>query len=192
MLNICQTYDKDIYEKFILDADGNYYNERLEIEINKRKSYCESRRSNRLTPTEPKKKKQKKICKTYVKHMENEIVNEIVIEKEYENLFIRWLNYKKSRNETYRNKDSVQTCYNKLFKFSNGNIQIAEKIIDDAIGNNYAGFFEPKPINNTKPEERKFTRVKCIYDGNEQIMTKLEYERGLEKCPELMKFIAYV
>ena len=116
---------------------------------------------------------------------------DIEIKKEYVPIFNRWLEYKKSRGETYKNKDSLQTCYNKLIKFSTDNLTIAEKIIDDAIGNNYSGFFEPKP-NNAKPEEKKFTRVKCIYDGNEQIMTKLEYERGLEKCPELMKFIAYV
>lgn len=60
MMNICKTYDKDIFSKFIRDEKGLYYNERLDIEINRRVSYCESRRKNKLSE------------KTYVKHMETE------------------------------------------------------------------------------------------------------------------------
>jgi hypothetical protein len=48
MLNICQSYDKDIYSKFIKDENGLFYNERLEIEAIKRKAYCEGRRLNKL------------------------------------------------------------------------------------------------------------------------------------------------
>ena len=29
MLNICKTYDKDIYDKFTKNGDGIYYNERM-------------------------------------------------------------------------------------------------------------------------------------------------------------------
>ena len=47
MLNICKTYDEDIFSKFLKDEEGNYYNERLENETNKRKAYSESRRNNR-------------------------------------------------------------------------------------------------------------------------------------------------
>lgn len=69
MLHICKTYDKDIFEKFIFE-DGFYFNERLNIESEKRKNYSESRANNR------KKKKtesehMKNISKTYVQHMEN-------------------------------------------------------------------------------------------------------------------------
>jgi hypothetical protein len=74
MLNICKSYDDRIFKKFIKDDAGCYYNERMEIEINKRKLYCESRSNNRTS----KEKKSKKTSKTYVKHMEdvNEDVNE--------------------------------------------------------------------------------------------------------------------
>lgn len=47
MLNICKTYNEDIFSKFKKDEEGNYYNERLEHEANKRKAYSESRRNNR-------------------------------------------------------------------------------------------------------------------------------------------------
>lgn len=46
MLNICKTYDEDIFSKFKKDEEGNYYNERLELEATKRQNYTESRRRN--------------------------------------------------------------------------------------------------------------------------------------------------
>lgn len=64
MLNICKTYDVDIFSKFMRDSEGKYYNERLDKEVNRRLSYCESRRKNKLSP------------KTYVKHMETETETE--------------------------------------------------------------------------------------------------------------------
>ena len=71
MLNICQTHSEKVYSKFIKDKQGNYYNERLELEANKRKAYSESRSTNRKGTIKDK-KDMSKICKTYVKHMENE------------------------------------------------------------------------------------------------------------------------
>jgi hypothetical protein len=68
MLNICKTYDVDIFSKFARDSEGKYYNERLDIEINRRVKYCESRRKNKLSE------------KTYDEHMETETETETIIE----------------------------------------------------------------------------------------------------------------
>jgi len=57
---ICKSYDKDVFSKFIRDSEGLYYNERLDIEINKRRKYSESRSKNKTGK------------KTYDQHMENE------------------------------------------------------------------------------------------------------------------------
>ena len=64
MLNICKSYDEKIYRKFVKDQEGNYYNERMKEEADKRKKYSESRRQNRI------------ISKTYDKHMEDINENE--------------------------------------------------------------------------------------------------------------------
>lgn len=69
MLNICKTYDKDIFDKFIVE-DGNFYNPRMREEAIKRKNYSESRKNNRT------KKDMINISNTYVRHMENENINE--------------------------------------------------------------------------------------------------------------------
>jgi len=75
MLQICGTYDEDIFSKFKKDNDGKFYNERLKEEVEKRKAYSESRRNNR------KKKEDMLITsKTYDEHMENENEIENIIE----------------------------------------------------------------------------------------------------------------
>lgn len=77
MLSVCKTYNEDIFSKFIKDEDGNYYNERLEYEINKRKAYSESRRNNRRKKEEKGtyEEDMKNICNSYEEHMENENAN---------------------------------------------------------------------------------------------------------------------
>lgn len=62
MLKICGTYDKDIYDKFIQDESGLFYNPRLEAESEKRRKYSESRSNNRMGKTgqKPKPKTPKK------------------------------------------------------------------------------------------------------------------------------------
>lgn len=73
MLNICKTYDIDIWEKFNQEGD-KFFNERMRSETEKRAKYSESRKLNRL-------KKEKDtnisndICSTYDEHMVNENEN---------------------------------------------------------------------------------------------------------------------
>lgn len=78
MLSVCKTHNEDIFSKFIKDEEGNYYNERLEYEANKRKAYSESRRNNRKKKEEKEtyEEDMKNICNSYEKHMENENANE--------------------------------------------------------------------------------------------------------------------
>lgn len=74
LLSICKEHNEEIFSKFKQDEEGNYYNERLEYESNKRKSYSESRRNNRKKKTYE--KDMKNICNSYEEHMENENRNE--------------------------------------------------------------------------------------------------------------------
>ncbi|MDR0582345.1 MAG: YdaU family protein [Prevotellaceae bacterium] len=78
MKKICFSQSEDIFNKFVKNADGHYYNEKWAEEINRRKNFCQSRRNNRIT-------KQIKsnhpasgegdmsdICSTHVEHMGTE------------------------------------------------------------------------------------------------------------------------
>lgn len=71
MILICKSHDDRIWSKFIKDGDGKYYNERLELEINRRKAYIESRSKNKKGKTKTDKLKRKIIRKSYENHMGN-------------------------------------------------------------------------------------------------------------------------
>lgn len=77
ILSICKAHNEEIFSKFKKDEEGNYYNERLEIETNKRKAYSESRRNNRKKKEEKEtyEEDMKNICNSYEEHMENENIN---------------------------------------------------------------------------------------------------------------------
>ncbi len=77
MLSICKAFNEEIFSKFKKDENGNYYNERLEYESNKRRAYSESRRNNRMKKEEKEayEKDMKNICNSYEEHMENENIN---------------------------------------------------------------------------------------------------------------------
>jgi hypothetical protein len=81
MLNICKTYDEDIFSKFQKDDQGLYFNVRMDTEATKRKNYAKSRRDNRLSKKEPEEVKEdvNNISETYDEHMENENINKDTI-----------------------------------------------------------------------------------------------------------------
>lgn len=101
MLFICKTYDKDIWNKFVLHDDNLFYNERLRLEVIRRKEYSESRRNNRLgkgKSHKPNDKKEENISLSYVTHMETEtetITNTITNSIPDINLFIEYAVEKK-------------------------------------------------------------------------------------------------
>lgn len=116
MLNICKSYNEDIFSKFKKDEEGNYYNERLEYEANKRKAYSESRRNNRKKK-ETYEEDMKNICNSYEEHMENE--NVIVNENININKNNRKRGYKGEKEEV---SDSCVDGLQEIINFYNENI----------------------------------------------------------------------
>jgi hypothetical protein len=78
MKKICCAQSEDIFNKFVQDADGNYYNEKWAEEINRRKNFCQSRRNNRTAqqiksiPPVQGEGDMSDICSTHVEHMGTE------------------------------------------------------------------------------------------------------------------------
>ena len=62
----------------------------------------------------------------------------------------RWIEYKKSRNDTYKSAQSIMVCLKRLHEYCGGNISVAEKIIDQSIGNNWKGLFPLKQQQKAK------------------------------------------
>lgn len=140
MLSICKVFNEEIFSKFIKDEEGNYYNERLEYEANKRKAYSESRRNNRKKKEETKtyEKDMKNICNSYEEHMENENINKNIInnkdnrkrgskgKKEEEKIhfaeFVSMTNAEYEKLVSTYGKDFADQCINSLdnYKGSTG------------------------------------------------------------------------
>ena len=156
MLKICKRYDKDIFDKFVKDESGKYYNIRLEREIAKRSAYSKSRSDNRKN-----KINFENICFSYVKHMENENINNINNILEYINnnklnniinLLIEYLNYRKSIRLP-NNQDVIDDLISFLKPY---NKEEQEKIIKEAIKKGWKEFYPPRK------EEKKEVKYETI------------------------------
>jgi hypothetical protein len=83
------------------------------------------------------------------------------IDPKFKESFDLWVKYKKSRNEMYKNQDSLEACYRNLLKLSMEDSVKAKLVIDQAMGNNYAGLF-PLKLQQGQPvqsEEKKPPKV---------------------------------
>ncbi len=58
-----------------------------------------------------------------------------------------WLKYKAEKKQKYKSNSSVQAMINKLYTLSNGSAELAIEIIEEAMSNNYQGFFALKNKN---------------------------------------------
>ena len=160
MLKICKRYDKDIFDKFVKDESGKYYNIRLEREIAKRSAYSKSRSDNRKN-----KINFENICFSYVKHMENENINininninnilEYINNNKLNNiinLLIEYLNYRKNI-KLPNNQDVIDDLISFLKPYSK---EEQEKIIKEAIKKGWKEFYPPRK------EEKKEVKYETI------------------------------
>lgn len=150
MQNICGGYIPHIYAKFNKDSDGKYFNNRLEKEAIKRANYTESRRANRSK-------------KTYVKHMENENVNEniniFINDNNYsidlKNIIISWLDYKLEKNDNYQIqgfKSLLTQIKNNVEKYGE---ELVIEIINTSMSSNYKGIIWDKLKNSAQDYQSK-------------------------------------
>jgi len=112
MLKICLTYDKDIFDLFTQDENGLYFNERLESEVDRRKKYSESRRSNRKKKTNNE-TPVLNISKTYDQHMETETETEAITITEVE-LYPSFEDFWDLYDKKTGNKTLIKPKFNKL------------------------------------------------------------------------------
>lgn len=56
-------------------------------------------------------------------------------------LMLIWFDYKRTRKESYRSEMGAKKCLTLLRNLSAGNAEVAQRIIDQSIANNWAGLF---------------------------------------------------
>lgn len=75
------------------------------------------------------------------------------VEKDFREIVVEWLAYKRDRKESYKSSRSMQAFLAKLKSLSQNNAFAARQIIEQSMANNWAGIFPLKIQNNenTKP-----------------------------------------
>lgn len=146
-----------VLKHFIKDDEGLFYNNRMDIEKEKRQNYTNSRRNNGKLGGRPPKKdnnEQKPYGYPRQNHMGNDNDNENIINKiiYFENkilndLFLDFLSLRK-KLKAQNTERAIQTLINKLNEYDD-NIKI--KMIENSIMNSWKGLFELK--NNVKSKK---------------------------------------
>ena len=75
---------------------------------------------------------------------EKSFLDVIQISEDLKPILIEWLEYKKSRKETYKSEKSLQALANELTRLSNNDQLTARAIIEKSMANNWAGIFALK------------------------------------------------
>lgn len=192
MLSVCKSYNEDIFSKFKKDEDGNYYNERLESEVSRRKAYSESRRKNRKKKDFDEQKDEryvndmKIICNSHEEDMETETITENIdnninnnISKENEeNLqkeFVKCLN---SYNDVAINEcldflkflpfDVIKDVLIRTSRIRSPNWAYAKAILDSYVKNNVNTLDKVKVEQNNFKSSIKKENRKNGYSDYEQ------------------------
>lgn len=124
--------------------------------------------------------KEYKEDKNIKKRTTNVVPKEKFIAPEFEEAFNLWLEYKRQRRESYKSKMSLQACYNKLLKLSDGNPFTAMLIVQQSMANNWAGLFELKENKNGGSENNNDHNARLVNDGVRAIQA-LAAEGGTPK-----------
>jgi len=154
----------DVMAKFVKDEKGRFFNERLEVEREKRSSHTEKQRQRAIDGWKKRRGEAGADAAALPLENENEIENRVIDEIEKEKkpelifpwdteVFMQaWILWKKFRKEQhnfrYKGVLSEQGALKRLADLSNGNQDLGIKIIEQSIANSYKGFFEIKNNSN--------------------------------------------
>lgn len=80
---------------------------------------------------------------------------------ELKEVFVLWLNYKKSIRNGYKTQASVEEAYNKLTDLGNNDPDICKQIVKQSIANNYKGMFALSDTNKHQKQngQQKYTNT---------------------------------
>ena len=145
---IMKRYLPAVQDKFVKDDDGLWYNERLDLEIERRAKYTNAMRENG-------KKGGRKPKKDTVEGWIEEIVP-----AELQDAFMEWAQMRKQIKKPIPSKMSVSRNYNHLVKLSK-NADKQRRIIEQSVDRCWQSFYELK--EETKPKAYKeFEKEKPI------------------------------
>ena len=136
-----------VREKFVQDADGRWYNERLELEIQKRAKWTASRRKNlegKKHDSEPKPAKKKETVADWIAE---------VVPAELHDAFNEWAQMRAKQKKPVPSKTSVERNYNQLLKLAKS-VDKQKKIVEQSVDRCWASFY-PLKAEEQKPKAYK-------------------------------------
>ncbi len=167
MVSVCLSLGSPVVRKFVRDTDGNYYNERMEEEIQKRAHFLSTRRDNGLKGGRPPKANDKpngypngeptdKLIgngnNTY-EILFNKVIteNNIELTEEFKSLFLEWLKYKSEKRQTYK-EIGLKSFLIKSMNDCGGDVEVLRRMILYSTSNNYDGLFKEKSYGINKKD----------------------------------------
>ena len=134
-----------VREKFVQDADGKWYNERLELEIQKRAKWTASRRRNlEGKKHEPKPAKKRETVADWIAE---------VVPAELHDAFNEWAQMRAKQKKPVPSKTSVERNYSQLLKLAKS-VDKQKKIVEQSIDRCWASFY-PLKTEEQKPKAYK-------------------------------------
>lgn len=127
----------DVYEELLLTDVSKMDN----VNILSKDAYIIDQNGNISTQSKGKETKEKE---TNTAPRGYESFSFDFLSKEFKDLFLSWLDYKRQRSEKYKTQKSIELCYKQLLNFSQGNPFTASKIVEKSMANNWAGLFDLK------------------------------------------------
>ena len=100
-------------------------------------------------------------------------------ESPWRELMLIWFDYKRTRKESYRSEMGAKKCLSLLRNLSGGNAEVAQKIIDQSMANNWAGLFALKdsPPPRGQPGRQHGQRVGQIIQSEDEAKRQRYIER---------------
>jgi hypothetical protein len=92
-------------------------------------------------------------------------------ESPWRELMLIWLDYKRTRKESYRSEMGAKKCLTLLRNLSGGSAELAQRIIDQSMANNWAGLFalkESPPSRGQPPGRAHGQRVGQIIQSTDE------------------------
>lgn len=171
----------DVMKKFTKDEDGNFYNVRMDEEIDKRQHFLDTRyfngkkggrplKANSKPNSKPKQNLPEDINGNEIKS-KNGILQKVIAENKislpegFENLILEWLKYKSEKGQSYK-ETGLKTLVRTFLKDSDGDKDVGRAMLDYSMSKNYAGLFKERITNgnNQSDNQRNVKRINKAWD----------------------------
>ena len=120
-------------------------------------------------------KKEKEIDKSISKKGNKFDLDMSFVDETFMPIVLEWLEYKKEKKQSYKQR-GFNTLYKNLLEMCNGNVDIARKIVNQSMQNNYAGLFPLKQA--TKYTQQSLPVGMIIAETQEERNEKFKNEKG--------------